>query len=295
MTAGFAHTDIELALAALVMTVLTLLAYRAGCRYRLKSPQLENAVLVGAIGLAFLLGWSFFGRLVWAEAIQASSVLYWSNLTPIALGFVGGLAGHTRSLRRGLRPVVVTLFWVLAIGFVATPIARPVFFPLSLETPAQWKNGVCMQSHEASCAPAAAVTLLKLNGITTSESELSSACLSSTLGTAPLGLYRGLKSFAGEHGLEAKVANTQPEDWVANGQLPNVALVKFDDLVGMPISNRFLGNRVSGHVITVLGRTDGGRWLIGDPAVGKISWSDEQLKARFTGEAIYLQANHSVE
>lgn len=289
MSSGLSRTDSELAFAVLVMTVLTLLAYRIGNRYEVKSQRCEHAVLLGMIGLAFLLGWSYFGRLVWAETIQSSSVLCWSNLTPIALGFVGGLVGHTRGLRCGLRPIAVATFMALAIGFVATPVARPVFFPLDLPLQSEWKNGVCLQSHESSCAPAAAATLLQHYDIPASESTLAEACLSSRLGTAPLGLYRGLKSIADEHGYAAKVAGRDPSQWIAAGQLPLVAVVQFPTSSGSAIENRFLGKRFSGHAVTVMGRTDGGRWLIGDPAIGRLSWSDAALRSRFTGEAIFLR------
>ncbi|EMI44447.1 peptidase C39, bacteriocin processing [Rhodopirellula sp. SWK7] len=288
MILGMSATDLELALAVVAMTVLTLLAYRLGHRWTLKSQWVETGVLAVSIGLAFVLAWSYFGRLVWAEAISSSSVLYWSNVTPIALGFTSGLVGHTRGLRRAFRPVVTACLMVLAIGYVVTPIARPILFPLTLDAVPKWNRGVCMQSHAASCAPAAAVTLLKHYGINTSEHSMADACLSSTLGTAPLGLYRGLKTTAEDHGYEARVAKRDPSEWLDSDQLPNVALVSFEAMPGMPMDNRFLGSRFSGHVITVLGKTDGGRWLIGDPAVGKISWSDEELRRRITGEAIYL-------
>lgn len=290
MTSGLSRTDSELAFAVIVMTVLTLLAFRIGCRYQVQSQRREHAVLMGMIGLAFLLGWSYFGRLVWAETIQSSSVLCWSNLTPVALGFAGGLVGHTRGLRRRLRPVAVVVFMALAIGFVATPIARPVLFPLELDHRSNWKNGVCLQSHESSCAPAAAATLLQHYDIPASESQLAEACLSSRLGTAPLGLYRGLKSVAEPHGYFAKVAERDPEQWLQQGRLPLVAVVQFSSSRASIIENQFLGNRFSGHAVTVLGRTDGGRWLIGDPAVGRVSWSDDELRLRFTGEAIFLTA-----
>lgn len=288
MTSGLSRTDSELAFAVLVMTVLTLLAYRIGSRYEVKSQRCEHAILMGMIGLGFWLGWSYFGRLVWAETIQSSSVLCWSNMTPIALGFAGGLVGHTRGLRRGFRPIAVAVFMALAIGFVATPIARPLFFPLDLPVRSQWKNNVCMQSHESSCAPAAAATLFRHYDIASSETLLAQVCLSSRLGTAPLGLYRGLKSIAGEHGYIAKVAERDPSKWIAEGRLPLVAVVQFPIGGGSAVKNRFLGNRFAGHAVTVMGRTDGGRWLIGDPAVGKISWSDAELRSRFTGEAIFL-------
>ncbi|MFG0289345.1 MAG: peptidase C39 [Rhodopirellula sp. JB044] len=282
-------TDLELAIAVIVITVLTFLAYRLGHRWTLTSQWAETGVLAASVGMAFLLAWSYFGRLVWAEAISSSSVLYWSNVTPIALGFTSGLVGHTRSMRRALRPLVTVCLMGLAIGYVVTPIARPVLFPLTLNAAPNWRNGVCMQSHGASCAPAAAVTLLKHFGVDASEVSMADACLSSTLGTAPLGLYRGLKTIADEHGLAARVASRDPSTWIDAGQLPNVALVSFESFPGQPMGNRFLGSRFSGHVITVLGRTDGGRWLIGDPAVGKVSWSDDELRTRITGEAIYLE------
>jgi hypothetical protein len=288
MTSMMSRPDSELAFAAVAMTVLTLLAYRLGQCWRLKSQRAENAVLIASVGLAFWLAWSYFGRLVWAETMATSAALYWSNMTPVALGLTSGLVGHSPGLRRRLRPVVTVCLMALAIGYVATPIARPILFPLKLKTQALWKNGVCLQSHVASCAPAAAVTLLSEHGIDAHEGALADVCLSSTLGTAPLGLYRGLKTVASEHGYQARVAKRDPALWAISGQLPNVAIVKFESIPGQPIRNRFLGSQTSGHVVTILAQTDSGRWLIGDPAIGKISWSDDELRRRFTGEAIYL-------
>ncbi|KLU06986.1 hypothetical protein RISK_000787 [Rhodopirellula islandica] len=291
MDLEFARPDLELALAVVVVTLLTLGAYRLGCRSRTSS---DRWVFVGLIGISFLFAWSFFGRLIWAEAITSSAALYWSNVTPVVLAFSAGMAGHAVDLRRRFRPAVAGILMTLAVSFVITPIARPVLFPLDWDQPrepqwmAQWQDGVYMQSNSASCAPAAAVTLLGTSGISASERDLASACLSSSLGTAPLGLYRGLSTVAHEHNLKAKVASRDPSKWHQRGQLPNVALVRFglsgDDLQ----DTGFVGNVTVGHVVTVLGQTDSGRWLIGDPAVGKVSWSDEDLRKRFTGEAIYL-------
>lgn len=289
LTSGLSRTDCELAFAVVVMTVLTLLAYRVGCWYHAKSRSMETLVFFGVTSVAFILAWSYFGRLIWAETIQSSSVLCWSNLTPVALGFTAGLASHTTGLRYRMRPVAALLLMLLAVGFVATPIARPLFFPLSLDSNPKWKNEVLLQSHQASCAPAAAVTLLRQHGIDASETELAAACLSSQLGTAPLGLYRGLHLLADRHGFDAIVADKLSKGWLSKQQLPVAAIVQFEGLPGDPIQNQFLGNRFSGHVVMILGCTDGGRWLIGDPAVGKVSWSDQELQERYTGEAIYLR------
>lgn len=289
LISGLSRTDSELAFAVIVMTVLTLLAYRVGCWYHAKSRSRETVVFLGVTAVAFVSAWSYFGRLIWAETIQSSSVLCWSNLTPVVLGFTAGLASHTHGLRYRMRPAAALALMLLAVGFVATPIARPLFFPLSLDPNPRWKSDVLLQSHPASCAPAAAVTLLRHHGIDASENELAGVCLSSRLGTAPLGLYRGLHLLADRNGFEAIVADQLPKEWLHKQQLPVAAIVHFEALPGDLIRNRFLGNRFSGHVVTILGCTDGGRWLIGDPAVGKVSWSEEELQQRITGEAIYLR------
>ncbi|MCC9643469.1 cysteine peptidase family C39 domain-containing protein [Rhodopirellula sp. JC740] len=294
MSLELVRPDLELALAVIVVTILTLGAYRLGCRFQFASPRSDRTVFLGLIGVSFLFAWSFFGRLIWAEAITSSAALYWSNVTPVVLAFCAGMAGHVVDLRKAFRPVVGGILMTLAIAFVITPIARPVLFPLDWDSPpepqwmSQWQDGVYMQSNSASCAPAAAVTLLDHAGVKADEKDLASACLSSSLGTAPLGLYRGLSTVAKQHDLTAKVASRRPERWSDSGQLPNVALVRFQMGGDNPQDHGFLGNVSVGHVVTVLGRTDGGRWLIGDPAVGKVSWSDEELRQRFTGEAIYL-------
>jgi len=293
MISGFTRIDIELAFSTIVIAVLTFVAYRAGHRLRIRSQQIENIALVASVSIAFWLAWNYFGRLVWAETITSSSVLCWSNVTPVALGLAGGMIGHARGLRQRFRPRIAVCVMSLAVLYAATPIARPIVFPLRIESGVKWKNGVCLQSHSASCAPAAAVTLLKQHGINASEARLSNVCLSSSLGTAPLGLYRGLKNVAGEHDHRAIVASGDPDQWIVTGQLPCVALVTFESIPGQALGNRLLGNRLlgnrfSGHVITVFGRTENGDWSIGDPAVGKLTWSNEELRQRFTGEAIYL-------
>ncbi|EGF28705.1 C39 family peptidase [Rhodopirellula baltica] len=294
MDLEFARPDLELSLAVIVVTLMTLGAYRLGCRFQSASERSDRWVFLGLVGISFLFAWSFFGRLIWAEAITSSAALYWSNVTPVVLAFSAGMAGHAVDLRRNFRPAVAGIMMTLAVAFVITPIARPVLFPLDWDQPrepqwmSQWHDGVYIQSNSASCAPAAAVTLLDRSGIKADEQDLAKSCLSSSLGTAPLGLYRGLSTVAHQHDRKAKVASRNPSLWLEKGQLPNVALVRFGLTGDNPQDNGFLGNVTVGHVVTVLGQTDGGRWLIGDPAVGKVSWSDEELRRRFTGEAIYL-------
>lgn len=143
-----------------------------------------------------------------------------------------------------------------------------------------------MQSHSSTCAPAAAATLLKLAGIDADEMSMTQACLTSTHGTVPLGLYRGLAAAAESSEQQPKIASSNPDTWLATDQLPNVALVQFAKPIGHP--GFFMGPTAEGHAVVVLERAANGDWIIVDPAFGKTRWSDEQFRNRFTGDAIYL-------
>ncbi len=53
-------------------------------------------------------------------------------------------------------------------------------------------------------------------------------------------------------------------------------------------SRRLFTYRGERHVVVVFGRNDAGGWMIGDPAFGKSTWSDEDFQNRFTGEALFV-------
>ena len=65
------------------------------------------------------------------------------------------------------------------------------------------------------------------------------------------------------------------------------AVVRFADSRDSGSIRWLLGPRADGHAVVVLGR-DAGQWLIGDPAIGRVRWSDQDFRRRFTGDAIYL-------
>src|SRR5690606_35884307 len=103
----------------------------------------------------------------------------------------------------------------LGVGYIVAPVLRPVLSPAELQPHAIWRDGVCLQTHPASCGAAAAVTLLRLEGVLTSEQAMAQACLTSAQGTMPLGLYRGVAIEARRQARMARVASTNPADWLA--------------------------------------------------------------------------------
>ena len=276
----------DLALAMIFIAALTVLSYLAGSH--LSSSRYKNRPLLLGTSLTFsiVFGWSMAGKLFWVNAIPGSAVLYWSNTMPLIAAFLAGIASSSTSIHRFRRPVAVATFMLIAAGYLLIPIVRPALAPIRADQNSSWQDNVCLQSHESTCGPAAAATLLKLNGIPATESQMIELCLTSSYGTEPLGLYRGL-SVANGDSSKVQLASRNPNRWIGEQQLPNVSLVRFDGPRTTRNVSRFFGARGEGHAIVVLGRTDEG-WMIADPAIGKVCWSDHEFNRRFTGDAIYL-------
>ncbi len=279
--------DLWIAITATVSLAIAAYLFGVEC-FRGKRGSDSNLVFSCSLLLALTFGFHYAGNLAWAIWIPDSAVLYWSNVMPIVLGFSAGMATHTPGLTRWHRPLTTCLLGCLATGYVVSPILRPFVAPAAVASTSKWQDEICLQSHEASCAPAAAATLLRLSGVAADEQRMATQCLTSAHGTMPLALYRGLAIEASAARRDARVAASDPSHWLALRQLPNVALVKFQYSPSTTSYSRLLGPQGEGHAVVVLGRTDAGRWIIGDPAIGRVCWTDEELRSRFTGEAIYV-------
>ncbi|TWU39077.1 Peptidase C39 family protein [Novipirellula aureliae] len=258
--------------------------------------------VVGLLG-APVFSWFLSEQLWLAKFIPVSGAVVWSNFTPVLLAVAAGtvFANQANSiLRRGM---VGTPLLVIAMACLIGPMARPVIRPLAgfdfdgaQSQASQWRNGVCLQSHESTCCPASAATLLKLHGVDSTEQEMARACLTGQDGTSSLGLFRGLSTATRQASKKACVANRNPESWTSGNQLPVIALVRFESCLPARqthFTDRYFrltsyGDHREGHAVVVVGHTDDGDWQISDPAVGRVTWSDQQFRSRFTGQAIYL-------
>ncbi|MGC6443676.1 MAG: peptidase C39 [Rubripirellula sp.] len=254
-------------------------------------PVLFSCVLL----VSLLFGGLFSGRLLWAKLIPNEHVLFISNLTPLLLSVAAGFCLKSHHVSQSWRPLFAGLFLIIASGYIILPCVRPVLFPVTLSDSTIWKNDSCLQSHPSSCAPAAAVTLLNLEGCESTEQDLASWCLTSGKGTEALGLYRGLKRALGQSSFAVQVAPSDPSQWMERRAVPNVCLVSLGGSKVNKLGAMFFGAelwnasaRGEGHAVVVRGQDSQGRWIISDPAFGEALWSDQQLQERFTGEAIYL-------
>jgi hypothetical protein len=284
---AFGVSTFELASGILLISTLSVFAFVAPGH--LAGPQ-KHRVSLFAVSLLLTLGfaWGLSGRLMWAVLIPATSAICFSNFMPVLLSLTAGMALRTQSLNHRWRWASSSAMIALAAAYCLAPIARPVLSPIVFDSAPLWKGKICLQSHSATCAPAAAATLLKLAGIESDESSMTQVCLTSTQGTVPLGLYRGLATAAESSQRQPKIASSNPDTWLASNQLPNVALVQFAQPHSQEQPGFFRGPTAEGHAIVVLDRAANGDWILIDPAFGKTRWSDEQFRSRFTGEAIYL-------
>jgi len=237
--------DLVLAFCAIIMlSGCAFIAGRKVCRSERGSVSQWSFVCTILLTLVFC--WKFHAKLSWANAIPFSSVVFWSNLAPVMLAFATGMAMEITSLRRSTRPWIVGTLGLLGTAYLVMPIARPWILTPSIAPHDQFNGLVCLQSHDATCAAASAVTLLKLHGIKSSEKEMVRACLTSELGTEALGLYRG-------HFPETEFGPIDRDDL---------------SMATVPAKSQFYGDpHQEGHAVVVLGHEDG-QWLIADPAIG---------------------------
>lgn len=283
----------DLGIAIVGIAFISGLALLAGRRLSLTVYRTRPLLFALCLAFALVFAHWYFERLVWAVAMPWASVLCWANFLPVVLAFAAGLASEVRAIRTGLRSITTYGLLAVAVVFLTLPIARPLLFPIELSSQCHWVEGVCLQSNESSCGPAAAATLLfqtghLLNESRVGEQRLSEACLTSRQGTSTLGLFRGLQLSVSHLGGSAAVASRDPEEWMRRGQLPNLAVVSFEENSAPAQVHRFMGAASESHALVVHSRTLNGGWRIADPASGWRTWSDEEFRDVFTGDAIFV-------
>ncbi len=174
--------------------------------------------------------------------------------------------------RPSQRAAIIALVTVLVLVEAAWPFLAPAFNQRELACLVTQfdDDGVCRQSTDYTCGPAATVTALKRLGITADEGEL--ALLFSTTastGTPPDVLAGRLNSHYGRAGLRAMHRSFRSVDELRE-QTPALAWVKFALLTD--------------HVVAVLDVTSD-RIVLGDPFRGRRELALEEFPAawRFIG------------
>ena len=297
--------EMDLSIAIAFIVAISGLAFLAGRELSLTVYRSRPLLLIECLIFLVIFAFGVANRLFWANTFSDSAAMCWANWLPVFHAFTAGLALNAGSLRRRYRLGFSVALLLLGVAFLLQPVVRPNLYPIDLAAKAKWKDGVCLQSHEASCGPAAAASLLRCHALihvarlnldsdqSSTEAIMAEACLTSRQGTSSLCLVRGLRLATLNSGYTVSVADPNPRRWVSKGQLPNVAVICFRAGRKNDTVRRLLGTGGDAHAVMVYGRTNDGEWKVADPAVGWRYFRDEEFQSLFTGEAIFLSKNES--
>lgn len=201
-----------------------------------------------------LLAWVFVGR--WKLGLMATVVaMIFSALVPRL-----PQARERRAL--GVLVAVAVLYFSVWPA-VAAAVNRPVLASLATRIPA---DGICRQSTDYTCGPAAAVTALRRLGLEAGEGELALLAGTSTAtGTPPDVLAQMLNDRFGAKGLRAELRRFRTVEELRSAGL-TLVIVKF---------GLFLD-----HWLTVLEVTDR-EVIVGDPLSGEVRLTHGEFLARW--------------
>ncbi len=170
------------------------------------------------------------------------------------------------------RTAVQLLMLVIVSTVSLWPFLAPAFnrgFLAHLQTKID-ANGICRQSTDYTCGPAAAVTHLRQLGFPAEEGAIAiQAHTSSAMGTPPDILADTLRSMYAQKGLVCQYRSYQSVAELNRDGL-TLAVIKFGFLVD--------------HYVAVL-RVQEDKIIVGDPAVGVQNYTPEEFRKiwRFTG------------
>ncbi|EMI17083.1 peptidase C39, bacteriocin processing [Rhodopirellula maiorica SM1] len=250
--------------------------------------NLASIVLAFAVLASFLLLYATKDRMGWATLLPFSSAIIFSNWTAFALAVASGAAyrlPHRPLWRRGL---AASLMAALALATLVQPVLQPIFRPVTGSN--MWDSKqVCIQSHTNTCSAAAAATLLKSVGIEKTEAAMVGHCLTDARGTPSLGLWRGLSLATTSTRYRPKVLHTDVETLLRRGPWPAALVVGLPRYGADPIYvHRYGWDPGFRHSIVLFGRNDDGMLDIGDPSIGRETWSDDDLRVLWRGEGVTL-------
>jgi hypothetical protein len=209
---------------------------------------------------------AFVPMLVWITAGRGKFVIFSLAVT---MGLTTPLSRLPYKFERIAIYIVMT---VVVVWFSVLPFLVPALIEgrLANLTTLLDSNGICFQTTDYTCAPAAAVTALRKLGLTAYEGELAIlAHTSPVAGTLPVCLQTALQNRYGNQGLRCHYRH-----------FDSVAQLKDAGITLAVIKSAFM----SDHCVAVLEVTDK-LITIADPVIGKQSMSYKQFEEiwRFSG------------
>jgi len=275
-------------MAVLAVGVATVVAKSLGADRIHAYPHLASLLLVLCIVLSLGLLYGTKDQLFWAKYIPVSAAIIYANFTVLALA-----AGSGVSVRLPGRPpwrlyLNSGVLMVLSIGTLMQPVLQTILRPTYGAD--LWAPGnVCLQSQPATCSAAAGTTLLAAHHINVTEAQMVRWCLNDARGTPSLGLWRGLCIATEPYNLKPRVVTTTIDQLLSEGPWPVVIVVGLPPLGADPIYREKYGWSAGfRHSVVLFGVKADGGVDIGDPSIGRETWSQDDLRVLWRGEAIEL-------
>ncbi|MFN3193419.1 MAG: hypothetical protein ACE361_23105 [Aureliella sp.] len=302
----------DLVVTAMLLSYAAVVTFRLGKKYSLKSTKDSSIPAAILLVVSIIISWNSTYSLRWAQIVPHGSSLLLANAPLALLIAVAGLVAGLRNLSLVRRYLLASSLAFTAVAMVGSVILNHHWSPISIDAAAEWNDGVCLQTHEASCAPAASVTLLSAYGIATSEREMAGRCFTSSNGTLSLAAYRGISNVLQSYPYAARALVDDPGEVDSTelvSKLPLMALVSFEEqLAHSTVASQkrrpdagFLQSGIlpriaaslpkppnEQHAVVLTGRFSNGDWQVADPAVGRVRWSDDYFRSIWVGEGIYV-------
>ena len=197
------------------------------------------------------------------------------------IGFVATIVLTTPLSRMPVKRarVYVAVLMVVIVSMMSVwPFLAPAFnrtYLSRLKTRMD-ADGICRQSNDYNCGPAAAVTALRQLGFPAEEGEIAILAHTSTAtGTPPDILAQALHERYAREGLLSEFRVFKQVDELENAGL-TLAVIKYSFMLN--------------HYVTVLQLTNG-HVVVGDPLKGKMALTREEFEERWRHVGVVLRLN----
>jgi hypothetical protein len=278
----------DLYVAALVLTLVSAGAFALGVVAGRRLPRVAGTGLAGlALVAAVWFIAKFWGDVRIIRWLPFTGVPVLANLQVPMMALMAGLVWSITQAAVW-RKSLLTVALALAAGWSAyRPYSgpEPPVHPFPIWAP----GAVLMQTSDATCSPAAAVTLLSLADVETTEAEMARLCLTTARGTSTYGLYRGLRIKLRGTGYDVVPFVGTPADLGATG---DPAIVTVGLRAGQRVDPRYVMQYgwTPGlqHTVAVFRVLPDGRVNVGDPSAGRETWSHEDLRVLWHGQGFRL-------
>ncbi len=226
------------------------------------------------------------GQLFWARLVPASAAIIYTNFAAIFAALAAGWAFRLPKTPTWRKTGLAVMLGAMSLAAISWPLLSMAVRPPPSGGD-QWEAGVAMQTSWATCSPAAAATLFRGEGIDISEAEMVPLCLTDSSGTPTLGLYRGIKLIAEQHDQSVTILDVSLQQLLLENDWPVLLAVELP----YGVEDRRYADQWGwipgmGHSVVVLGRTDNGDVIVGDPSFGLERWTADDLRILWHGDGI---------